>query len=535
MIIRKPYAFLIRHFKLIHIVLGVLIAYLTYETTQLIGFFRDFVESSKLPVANGLAGYFINFFMYFAVLGVLAITIIVYILLYRKKKQTRMYAVVIGYYILFFILLTVSFNILATIEKEITSGEAARLYRDISLIAYLPQYFFMFFMFFRGIGFDLKKFNFSADMIQIEIEEKDAEEIEVVVPKDTYKLQRFIRRFIREFRYYVLENTFLFICLCVIVVSIIGTAIFMNVKVYNEKVRVGQDFAYKGFTLTYLDSIVTNLNSKGEVLVEGKYYLVVAFNVKSNTSSIIDWKDFRLLAGKDIIYPTYTKREHFVDYGNPYQGEKLTRGWDSDYIFIFELDKNLVMGSYNLRIVNKLTFNVGQIEPSYKDVKLKPTKIDKITKDSTVELGSELNLKKTTLNASKLTVKDYEIANRYIYSYEYCDPLNKEDCRSFQYPVSVDAASTARKTLLILDYDLVLADSYYKMSLKNKHIRDFFFTFGRIRYTVNGKEKIVSVTDKTPEQATNTVVMQVDSDIKGADKIELIITIRNIQNIIVLK
>ena len=50
MILRKPYAFLIRHFKLIHLILTVLLAYILYKTNKLLSFFNQYLSSGKYEV-----------------------------------------------------------------------------------------------------------------------------------------------------------------------------------------------------------------------------------------------------------------------------------------------------------------------------------------------------------------------------------------------------------------------------------------------------------------------------------------------------
>lgn len=42
MILRKPYAFFIKHFKLIHIILAVLACYSIYRTKLLLDFFNEY-------------------------------------------------------------------------------------------------------------------------------------------------------------------------------------------------------------------------------------------------------------------------------------------------------------------------------------------------------------------------------------------------------------------------------------------------------------------------------------------------------------
>ena len=45
MILRKPYAFLIKHFKLIHLIISALIAFLIARTNKILVFFKDYMNN----------------------------------------------------------------------------------------------------------------------------------------------------------------------------------------------------------------------------------------------------------------------------------------------------------------------------------------------------------------------------------------------------------------------------------------------------------------------------------------------------------
>lgn len=45
MIIRKPYAFLIRNFRLIHLLLSALLIFIAYKSTAIYNFFNSYVRS----------------------------------------------------------------------------------------------------------------------------------------------------------------------------------------------------------------------------------------------------------------------------------------------------------------------------------------------------------------------------------------------------------------------------------------------------------------------------------------------------------
>ena len=62
MILRRPYAFLIKHFRLIHLILFALLAIITYNASTVLNFFKDYIT------ANGnmeiLSSNYINVFIY---------------------------------------------------------------------------------------------------------------------------------------------------------------------------------------------------------------------------------------------------------------------------------------------------------------------------------------------------------------------------------------------------------------------------------------------------------------------------------------
>ena len=44
MVFRRPYAFLIKYFRLIHIILFILFAYITFKANSILTFFKDYIN-----------------------------------------------------------------------------------------------------------------------------------------------------------------------------------------------------------------------------------------------------------------------------------------------------------------------------------------------------------------------------------------------------------------------------------------------------------------------------------------------------------
>src|SRR5699024_3037500 len=130
------------------------------------------------------------------------------------------------------------------------TAQTVRGIRDVAFIVYLPQFFFTLYCALRGIGFDIKKFNFDEDAKEMEITDIDDEEFELVFGKDAYKYKRTLRRFIREFKYYVLENKAAFAVLASMVVIAIGTILYLNFNVYHKTYRQTQRMTHNNLSVS---------------------------------------------------------------------------------------------------------------------------------------------------------------------------------------------------------------------------------------------------------------------------------------------
>ena len=193
MIIKKPYAFMIKHFRIIHLVLLLPMLYLITQTKQIIEFFRTYVANGYLlsssNVLQSLSSDYINIFMYLAIIILIGSFITISILLQQKEKPTKFYNITIVYYIAIFILLTASFSVFKAIEDDTIANTFVNIIRDLATIVHYSQYIFVIFTAIRGIGFNIKKFNFKSDLDELEISSEDSEEVEFLIGGDTYKLK----------------------------------------------------------------------------------------------------------------------------------------------------------------------------------------------------------------------------------------------------------------------------------------------------------------------------------------------------------
>lgn len=523
MILKKPYKFLIKHFKLIHLLLFLPIIYLIIRTTNIYQFFGEYIRNHYTFSHNGnLAGSYINIFMYLAILLIVVIALVIYYLMRQKKKNTKLYIGFIVYYLILFVSLTFFHNVLSNLEIADLEAKTARAYRDISLLIIAPQYFFAFYSIFRGLGFDIKSFKFELDLKDLDIDEKDNEEFEFVLGVETYKYKRTIRRFIREFKYYVLENKFIFTCLAAIAFLIITTTLYMHFNVYNKTYSENKSFAHSAFTINMVDSILTNMDYNGKTITKDKYYLVLKLNIanNSNVKNKLDVNNFRLQIKDGYLVPTLDRTDYFIDFAAPYHGESIKKNTSGTYNLVYELTKKQIKNSYDLKILENIEYKVGDITAHYKILNVRPTKILDKNKPKSYKLKEKINLNDSFLGNSSTKINSFEIKDNYIYEYKHC--LNGT-CRMLNDVVSAGyTTSKIKTTLLIIDVSTKLDNNViYTKTIKTKN--KFYENFFTVEY--DGVES--STKNVTPSNLKDKIVLQAPANILEAQDLNLLITVRN--------
>lgn len=532
MILRKPYAFLIKYFRIIHILLAFPMLYLIVKTGNIVSFFRDYINAGYYTSITNIASTHINYFMYLSVLGVLIVGIAIYFLMRQKEKSTKFYFFLILFYVILFIMLGVTHSVLASMESSTIEAAAARAYRDIGNIFYLPQFFFVAYTLFRGIGFDIKKFNFELDIKELEITDIDSEEFELNIGIDETKIKRNIRRFIREFRYYVLENKFIFTILCTIFVIIIGTLLYLNRGVYNKTYKQTQLVSHKNLRIQVTNSMITNKDFGGKTFQDNKYYVVLQISLenKGKESTTFDYNNFYLDLKNRRVYPVLDRASYFIDFGRILKEDtELKPDSKNTYILVYEIQENEINDEYTLKILENVTVSVGEIAPNYKKITLKPSNEIKEIDMGATKFGKIATFEESRIGYSSFQIKNYEIKNSYTYNYQNCDTQTK--CRELTNIVS---SNSNTKTLLILEANYSLDENtfYYKSARTSRLFPNHFIT---IQYETDLDKKTTYVENITPDTFQKGFILQVSDDLKNAEKINIIITIRNKKYTMVLK
>ena len=190
MILRKPYAFFIKMFKPIHILLGLVIAYLIYLDNNILTFLNKYIYSTSAIKTDGISNSLISPLLYIIPLIVIIFSLLILGVMFNKKKPIRFYIVNIFSFIVVLIINIYISNFIKQIEVVTVSIRTAKLLHDITLISIMIQSVAFVFLIVRGMGVNFKKFNFDSEVLKLDISESDKEEIEIALDLDLDESKR---------------------------------------------------------------------------------------------------------------------------------------------------------------------------------------------------------------------------------------------------------------------------------------------------------------------------------------------------------
>lgn len=543
MVIRKPYAFIIKNFKIIHLVLFLLMFFVCYKCTLIFSFFNNYATKEYVEYYENFSSHFVGFGIFFVILLIIASNLILMYLLKLKNKRTKYYVINIVYYVILTILLIVIKSVFSKMNYKTSyiSVKDAIAIRDIIIFVLIPQFVTTIYCLLRGVGFDLKSFNFKKDLIELEILEEDSEEIEIVVPKDTYKIMRVIRKTIREAKYFILEHRLIFTILVSVIGVVFLVVIIIDRSVYTNKYKESDDFSVNGITLKINKSYLTDINYAGNVINKKYYYLVLDVNMKNTTRDRVKFKieDLPLIANDETYYPLLSKNENFIDYGNGFNTiNQLEPNESYKYLLIYELPVSNYRKMY-VKLVSAYMKN-GKSVVNKRNIYVAPKKVlkESIRLLEQYNLNEEVLFGESNLKKSSITIKNYEIQKEFNYKYEYYNSLNSQKQEGI---ITVKPDFQNQSSLIMKvesDYNI---DNELFMSKYLTNSQNLLSYFGSIKYKVNGTDKAISKLDVVDLKldskylSKSTSYITVPKELQDAESITLVFTVRNVKYEIKLK
>ena len=526
MILKKPYAFLIKFFRVIHFLLLSFLVWFAYKSRSILQFFNSYVRNNyQTSVVTGLPKLYAPVSLIFIVLLIVVTSSLFLILMIHKKKPYKLYLFTTLYYLLVFLSLFYIRSVLASFEETLLAATTARSLRDILIIASLPQYGFIFSVFLRAIGFDLKKFNFASDLRQMNYSSKDAEEFELNINLDVYKARRKLRRLLRELIYYIKENRFVIIIVCIIALIAFFNFVRNNVHGnYDQSYHMNKTFKYEKTDITFLDSIITNLDFNGRKIDDSKYYLALKINIsnESGSSVRIDYNNFKLSIGDRLINPTITDSKYFIDLASSVVPTVINHRTNHTFVLVYELNSNEINRVDQIEIHNGVVYTKGKYIDKHIYVKIKNKKVKFVEKAGDYSIEQNISFEKSMLKNTSLRIDSHSIYKRYIYKYQDC--ITKDNCGIFDDMLTLKSNIT-NKVILVFEgeYNQDMNTGY---SLNYTSLSAFASNYCSVQYRISG-ELFNDAVNITPINASDFIAFEVPQNIEYADLIQLIITIRD--------
>lgn len=523
MIIKKPYAFLIKHFKIIHAILLVPMTFLLLNFRDISKFFRVY-EKNLTAGKSMAAGNYITLYTYLALLFLLIVNITIMSLMKSKRKSIKYYLASTLYYIFLLAITLVFFATFNAIDKGTPDATVISLVSSLALLAVLPSYVLILITATQAVGFNYKTFRFDKTN-DLQITDEDEEEVELKLIKNDGNAKRNLVHSLRELKYYALENKGIFTLIGIVLILVIIISLYLEFQVYNKRYNLYQAFTLDSFTMTIKESYITDVDFSGKPVIDGSYYLAVKIAIfnKTNKPASIGKENFRLFYGDDAVYPTYDVSNRFIDIGQNYEGLLIAPQSGDDYVLVYVLTEEQLKSKYKLKILSSLKQEPGKLIPSYKIINIKPKNIISAKKLKDKKVGDTIDLSDTFLGKTKYTLQSIYYANSYLYEHEQCTTIS--GCITRKASIMPKSGN-----VLLVIRDAIEWDSttpYYKHNTK-----DFYRDFTSLEYTYKTStgKKIdynVDLINVTPATLSGVKLYEVGNLAIRSSDVKLKVQVRN--------
>ncbi len=513
MILRKPYAFLIKHFRLINACLLFFIIFVYSKSMNLYSFVKDYasygIYSKSLDsIQNYISGFFIV-----SLIAIILISIVMISLLHFKSKpiKTYVYLIIVYVVMLGFDLYALSFFNHLDFDPTFQVAKA-RVVRDLLFIITIPEYPAMVLLAIRAVGLDLKSFGFQEDK-EFVATEGDREEFEIDTSFDTEKAKREFRKSVRYFMYFVKEHKFPIVILTIVMSLFFVYNSYKYVFVENKIYSQNQYFTSNLYKISVNNTYITDKDYSGQIISkDGKYFVVVDTTIINLTSAEreFDLEQFMLFVGSKYYVATTRFNSSFMDLGNLYETSYFGENKTINYNLIFEIDKPKENDNFYLTYQNLSSKNIKPIR-----LKIKVVDISEFKKKDEKKLMEDIVIPLNNNEKKVFSINSYEILDEVSYVYEKC---YVNTCMMVEESVN---ANTNKKAL------------FMKVSLDNDNIKNFikFMTkYSKIKYKVGDDVYTIdSVNMIKKNYRGNYLYFLVDKNIENASSIEFVFTVRSYQ------
>ena len=498
MILRKPYAFLIKYFKIIHIVMFFLFAYLVFLIRPIYIFFLESISGNNYMYFENIANRYVPPIVFIVVLVIMVLAIAIFFLMRKKEKPVLFYKLTIVYTFVLLVTLIYFYFFFKSLNNTNYAPLRIVVNRDIIMILYYLNFIFVGFSFIRAFGFDIKKFSFDKDRKELQMDAADREEYEVNINVEKEDILNYVNKQKREFKYYFMENSRFFIIVgSILILSLtlyFGYSHFVINKVYREKNNV----TIGNITYTVNKSFVTNIDKYGKKMDNN--FLIVYLNIKNNgNKTTLNDQQFRLNINNNYYYPATSSCDYFNDLGICYNDPEIASNSNKEYIIAYKLESKISKPYFEI-LKNKKNYQYSKVALSYK------TSQKEIIN---YEINNTFNI-----NDISIEVRNYSILNKTSYVYEEC---NNNSCNKY--------------TKVVIPK---LGDRVLKLTISNldKLSDDFVKNYFGLKYRNN----ILYGSDiEILSRYNNDIYLGIPSMVHDEDRLSLVINTRDREYDVLLK
>lgn len=548
MVLRKPYAFIIKHFKVLHLIIGVLFTFIVIRIVNLITLCNEFLKSEEYLISTDAFKSMFNIFDFIVPIVLIILIGLIQIIMAMKKKPNKFYIFGTVYLLLLLAVNIYTFNLFKKMTEIWLEAATVSTLSEFYVFLLVSSIALAAFALARTFGFNIGKFDFTSEALAVERNESDGEEVEIRIDYDISDTKRSLQKNIRYVKYFYRENKKnMMICLLVAagLVSIYTTTTLLR---YNKKVISGDTLSYQGFDVKINQAYIVNKDTNGERIPGNKHLLLLDVDITNNnrTSMAFPTGAASITIGTKEYYATQNYEDYIVDFGKVYKDEKISslsskgktttersKANTLNRILVFEIPKSMILSkSYFAIKTNKGTFNFKDKE-RFKYIKVnKKNYLDVKEKVTEYDINEDIILNDTLLTGFKINIKHFDIQSYYKLQYNFCMYSGK--ClESFEYLYPNNANYNEDKAVLRLEYDFKKGDNSVISTFK-----DMLNKYGKIEYKVKNKKyetKKFNFLNTKNAKFNNVYFLEVDKSILDSDELSISFSIRGFTYKYILK
>lgn len=514
MILRKPYAFIIKYFKLIHFLLTLPVAYLIYRTNVILSFLSDYINSNTSVVGQNLVHNLFNSLCFILPVLIIIFSFIFLGIMYKKQKPYLFYMINIFIFIAFLVTLMYSYGMIGQMESIIIDIRPVKIIHDLLIILIGLEVISFIIFLIRAIGFDIKKFDFLSDVNNFDINESDKEEFEFNINIDFDDRKRRKKRRLRYLKYAYKENR-LFINTVIAFMLLIGMYfVYTNTNLYKKIYSEKNVINFNNYSISVDESYITNKNYLNKKIDDNSYLVVTKIKTKAFTNGQkLDLSNFKLKINSSEFVSTNEYKNEIKDLGISYLDEEISTGNYNYYLVSFLIPHNLINDKMILKYNN---YNKKA------QIKLSPIKIDENITNKKYNIKDKISFKNSIIDNPNISINSYELADKFKIQYDF-KSRDGSIYPSIEY-ITPNVDSNYDKALLKINA------IYTKNNSMVEDINKFITTYGTIKYKINNTIKIQNnlvVLNSIKKANDNNYYIEINKEIKNASNCSLVFKIRN--------